>query len=339
MRFHDLFGKLVAGVFCSFLFFFFVVNSADAQTNALRINTTPKHPGPFESVIVDVEDFSIDLNKVEIAWTVDGKVMQRGVGIKRLQFTTGALGTVSNISINMGGDVRQMVIRPTVTDLQWQADTHTPPFYKGKALHSNQDPITVVAEPFFINSQGVRLDPTKLIYKWKQNEKLDNNASGYGKKTFRVIPSVLMKPIQVEVEVTTPDNTYHSLSSINISDTKTEVLLYENHPLYGITFEKALNGKEFSISGQEIRVIGMPLFFSNEQKRIDQLAFDWKLNDSKTNQPGNEIIFRKPEGSSGGRSLVGLGVKNPTRFAQSSNSSFYITFQDAGTSPAGQTVF
>lgn len=310
---------------------------ANAQTNALRISVVPQHPGPFEQVSVTVEDFSRDLNKVNIAWSLNGKTEQTGVGLKRYTLTTGALGTVSNISINMGGDVSTVTIRPTVTDILWQADTYTPPFYKGKALHSNQDPVTLVAEPFFITTTGSRLDPEKLIYKWKEGGKINNNASGTGKRTFTVNPSVLIRPIEVELEVTSSDNSYHSLSTIRIPDSKTEVLLYENDPLYGIRFEEALNNKDFSITEQEIRVFGVPMYFSNEQESDGQLVLTWNLNNSRINQTENEVIFRKPEGSTGGRSLISLGIKNPVRYAQFSSANFYAVFADEQTT--GQSVF
>ncbi|MEK7390640.1 MAG: hypothetical protein AAB635_00705 [Patescibacteria group bacterium] len=342
-------GKSILVIFCFFLIFSFFASPSftptrfiavsHAQTNALRITVVPQFPGPFETVTVDVEDFSRDLNKVDISWSVNGKIEQRGVGLKRLRLNTGALGTVTNISINMGGDIQSLTVRPATVDVLWQADTYTPPFYRGKAIHSNQDPITVVAEPFFINSQGVRLDPEKLIYRWTRNGKLNDLASGYGKKTFRIVPSILMKPIDVEVEVSSVDGIFHSVSSINIPDSKTEVLLYENHPLYGIVFERALNAKESPITNHEIRIIGVPFFFSNQQKNLGQLVYDWKLNNASVNQPGNEVIFRKPEGGGEGRSLVSLGIKNPERFAQSSSASLHVQFKDEEETPAGQNIF
>lgn len=324
----------------TFFLNFLLISAAHAQTNALRISMIPQHPGPFEKVSVSVEDFSRDLNKVQISWSLNGKVEKTGTGLKSFEFNTGALGSVSSISINMGGEVQTLTVRPTVTDIIWQADTYTPPFYQGKSLHSNQDPITLVAEPFFITSQGDRLDPEKLVYKWTYNGKVNSNASGYGKKTFTVSPSILLKPIEVVVEVTSPDNSYHSLSKISIADTKPEVLLYENDPLYGIHFENTLNNKDFPITSQEIRVFGVPLFFSRKQKNENALDLNWRLNGTGINQTGPEVIFRKPEGSGGGRSSIYLEAKNPERYAQFANASFYAVFSDAqSTNSSSQTVF
>jgi hypothetical protein len=316
--------------------FSFTKNTTNAQTNAVKINTIPQHPGPFTTATIIVEDYSRDLNKLNISWSVDGKVVQSGVGLKRLQTTTGALGTITTVSINMAGDVQQVVLRPGVVDLLWQSDTYTPPFYDGKALHTNQNQLTVVAEPFFITQQGARLDPTKLIYQWKKNGTLDNSASGYGKRVFRISPSIFMRPTNVEVEVSSADKTFQTISSISIPESKAEVMLYENQPLYGINFSSALNEKERTISDQEIRVIGIPFFFSNQEKTNNNLSFTWSLNNTPINQAGSEVIFRKPDGSGTGRSLVSLNIKNSKRAVQNATSNFYTTFQGE---TEGQTTF
>ncbi len=319
--------------------------SANAQINQsgvvdnLTIRTVPKYPGPFETVTMVVEDYSQDLNKIDIAWTLNGKVEKRGIGSKQFQFKTSGLGTVSNLSINIGGEVRTIAIRPTKVDLIWQADTFTPPFYLGKALHSNQDPITVVALPFFVNSQGSRLNPDTLIYKWKNNDKLDNSASGYGKKTFKITPSILLKPINIEVEVSSDDGSFMSINSIAIPDSRTETVLYENHPLLGIMFGNALNNKDFELADKEVSIIAAPYFFSNQQKKFGGVSYNWSLNNSTLSQQGNEVIFRKPEGVSTGRSLISVSTKNLERFMQASDATLNVIFKETESTTSDQTTF
>jgi hypothetical protein len=319
----------------SFVISFVTLISAISTTTAHAqqaggpvITIIPKHPGPFQNVTIKVDEFSRDPNSLNIAWTLDGKSAQSGTGLKEFKFTTGALGTVHNVSINVGGVSRAVTIRPAVVDLMWQADSFTPPFYSGKALHSNQDPVTVVAEPFFLNAQKVRINPSTLIYNWKQDGKAVGSASGYGKKTFKVTPSILMKPIEIEVEVSSSDGVYHATSRISVSDTKPEVTAYENHPLYGIIFQNALNGKDFVMSGSETRIAIMPYYFSNEQKKINALDYTWKLNNSLIPEKNDEIVFRKPENVRQGSSAVTLNVKNNTRFMQSSDASFNVKFSN-----------
>lgn len=321
--------KFTILVICFYVFVVFFATTTRAQVDSLKISVIPEHPGPYENVSISVEDYIRNLNGMDISWSVNGKVESRAVGQKRFNLRTGSLGTVSNVVINMGGISKSLNIRPAVVDLRWQSDSYTPPFYRGKALHSNQDPITVVAEPFFVtNSQGARIDPDTLIYKWKQNDKINNNASGYGKKTFKIFPSILLKPIIVSVEVSTTDGTFISKGTIGIPDSPTETVMYENHPLYGIIFERALNGKELTLKNKEVSLIGIPYFFSRQQKDFSGLDYSWTLNNNPVAQRENEVIFRKPDGATTGRSSISLSVKNPERFMQSSSASLHVVFND-----------
>lgn len=329
-------------VICSFaiVFFSFVFgNISYAQTAALTLNISPRSPGPFQNVTISVEDYSADLNKTDISWSINGKLEKKGVGIKQFSFRTGALGSVNTVTINMGGEVKEVTIRPAKVDLIWQADTFTPPFYLGKALHSNQDPITVIAEPFFLDSKGIRINPDTLIYRWKRDDKVNGAASGYGKRTFKIVPSVLLKPSTVEVEVTSADGMYSSASSVIIPDSPTEVLAYEDHPLYGIRFQNALNGKEFEISNQEADIMAFPFFFSNQQNDTNELVYNWRLNNNPINQKGNEVTFRKPDGIGSGRSAVSVDIKNVTRFMQTSNTNFFATFMNEAPEVSGPNIF
>lgn len=312
----------------TFAFFGWGSMVAHAQNTGPVVTVLPKYPGPYQNVTVKVEDFSRDINGVNISWSINGKAEKSGVGLKEFTFQTGALGSVSNVSINMGGSVETVSVRPTSVDLIWQSDTYTPPFYAGKALHSNQDPVTVVAEPFFLNSKKERLDPNKLVYKWLQDGNIVGSASGYGKKTFTVEQSILLKPISIEVEVSSTDGTYRSNARITISDIRPEVLVYENHPLYGIVFEKALNGKDFVMAGSETKITAVPFFFSNKQKNSGDLLYDWNLNNSSVSEKGNEVVFRKPENVKQGSSLISLNVKNLERFMQYADASFNIKFSN-----------
>jgi hypothetical protein len=320
-------SKVIFVVF-ALAFFSLGALSADAQNSGIVINTFPKHPGPFQEVKISVEDYSRDINNTNISWSVNGKTAQAGVGLKELKLQSGGLGSVSTVSINIGGTVRTVTIRPASVDLLWQADTYTPPFYAGKALHSNQDPIIVVAEPFFVNSKKERLDPNKLTYRWLQDGNVVQAASGYGKKTFSVNPSILLKPIQIEVEVSSSDGVYQATSRITIADTKPETLAYEDHPLYGIVFERALNGKEFVMAGSETKIFAAPLYFSNEQEDRGSLLYNWNLNNANITEKGSEIVFRKPENVRQGTSFVSVNTKNPERFMQFSDASFNIRFNN-----------
>lgn len=311
----------------SFLFitFFILAQTTAAQTGELTINITPRHPEPFQTVNISVEDFSRNINNENISWSLNGTVQKTGVGEKRFSFETGALGTVSRITVNVGGSSQEITIRPTQIDLIWQADTQTPPFYRGKAMHTNQSALTIVAEPHFFSSQGTRINPDSLIYKWKRDGRVSDSASGYGLKTFSVAPPVLAKPETIEVEVSSSDNTFFSTASITIPITESEVLVYENHPLYGIMFNRLLNGQEFQMNNPETSFVAFPINFSTVQNLANDLKYNWRLNSFLIDQNDREVIFRRPESGSG-RSAISLNVSNPDKFMQTATAQMTAAF-------------
>ncbi len=313
---------LLAIVFTLFLHVFFV----QAQAEALQIDVIPQNPGPYQTVNINIEDYSRDLNKLEVLWSVNGKVEASGVGLKNFQVKTGAVGTATKVTINMGGELQTVILRPSVTDLIWQSDTYTPPFYAGRALHSSQDPIIVLAEPFIVKTDGTRLDPNDLVYKWSIDGTVNGGASGTGKQSFKITPSILEKPITVTADITSLDHTYNSSASIVIPTSQPEVVLYQNHPLYGVDFNNSLNNKEFPVSNSEANIIAEPFYFSNTQKNFNSLTYNWNLNNLGTGQQGNEIVLRKPEGGGTGKSLISVSVKNLQRFIQNAEAQMYASF-------------
>lgn len=305
---------------------------------SLRVTLSPQHPKAFQQVHVSVEDFSQDINNLSISWSLNGKVIEKGLGLRTFTFETGALGSVSNISINMGGVSHTIAVRPTDIDLMWQANSYVPPFYEGRALHSNQDPLTVIAEPFFLTSNGTRLDPNTLTYKWTQNGKVAQNSSGYGKRTFTITPSILSKAITVGVEVSSASGDYRATAQTSIGETAPDLVVYENHSLYGVRSEKALNGGTFSLGATpETTFIAVPFYFSTGTRVSDSnITYTWSQNGVRSDKASNNIIFRAPaEGA--GSSSVTVQAKSLTNMMQGAIASFTIDFakaQNAGTPAA-----
>lgn len=302
------------------------INSSTGE--AMKINVWPKFPGPHQKVVMSIEDFSRDINSLQISWTLNGKVVTQGIGAKTFDFTTGALGSISRITINAGGISRTVTIAPGAIDLLWQANSYVPPFYKGKALHSNRGQITVSAEPFFVGSNGARIDPAKLIYTWKKNGEVAQSSSGYGKRSFTFVSSVLAKPTDVEVEVYSTDGIYKANAVISIEETRPEIIIYENNPRLGLMNQKALNGGSFEIKGgDETTFAAVPMFFSVTSRNSPGLLYSWSQNNSSLGQKASSVVFRAPSGTEGSSS-IGTGVKHASNFMQSANTSFSVSVKE-----------
>lgn len=278
-----------------------------------KIKVAPEFPKAYEQVVVTLEDFSNDLNTQTVSWSVNGVQKQSGIGLTSYIFTTGALGTVSNITISTGGKIHRGSVRPSEVDMIWEAtDSYTPAFYEGKALFPNQGTIVVSAIPHLYSGEGTRLDPKKLVYTWKRAGSALPSQSGYGKDNVRGAGVLIGRPTVFEVEVSSVDGTYKGKGSVLVEETRPSVMLYENDPLYGVELEKALNSQQVSLSGDELSVIAVPFFFSNAKTAAN---YSWSMNGgSILGNTSNTVVLRN-EGVSG-ISNISVNVKHASNFMQ-----------------------
>ena len=228
----------------------------DVIQEQIDINQVPDIGEPYGPMTVSIDAYGTDLNAANISWSLNGKKVQSGFGIKSLSFTLGARGQVSTVSINInplnGLPIQKTVrITPEDVDLLWQANSYTPPFYKGKALYPPQGTITFVAVPEFVVN-GKSIDSHNLIYKWIKDTTVLGDQSGYGKSSITVSGSVIAKPTNMQVDVSTVDGNVLGRQLLTVSPDDTEALIYENNPLYGVLFNKAITDT-FTLNTQEVQ--------------------------------------------------------------------------------------
>jgi hypothetical protein len=125
-----------------FLLFFTLPILASAQIptslDLISISAFPATPTPNQSVSVELESFSTDLNGASIVWTVDGKIVTQGVGKKSLDLRAPALGKTMAVSVIIktveGREVRKVLsLKSGQVDLVWESEGFVPPFYKGRS--------------------------------------------------------------------------------------------------------------------------------------------------------------------------------------------------------------
>ena len=316
---------------------------AHAQFNAvpqadINVDLSPENPGPNQTVTVTLTSFSTNLDAGKITYSINGAVKKSGNGLKTFSFTTGGINTTTTLGIAVRtseGDTVQKTIRiqPVSVDLVWQSESFVPPFYKGKALFSYQNKITFVALPHINASGGGEISDKNLIYKWTQNGEVIGNASGYGRNTYTTVGSIIARPIDVEVEVTSGNSPAVGSAEIVVNPITPLVLFYKKNPLYGIEFQNALVGKAMLGDSQEVTVVGIPLFFGVANSSSGSLSYSWSINGEMLDGAyQNTRVFRRTEGVSGA-SNISLSVENANKILQSASSNFSLEFGQ----PAKQT--
>lgn len=327
-------------IFILILLGFIVTVPVNAQTGLgssdIVISMNPENPAPNQTVLVSVQSYITDINSAKISWSVNGRVMKSGTGEKTFSFTTGSANTTTTLGISVitsdGETINKSIrLNPVYVDLIWESESYTPPFYKGKALFSYQNKITFIAIPHIRGSNGAEISPKNLIYKWKRNGTVVENASGYGRNTYLFIQTVIARPVEVSVEVTSPSiNTFGTATSY-VAPSDPFIEFYEKSPIYGIQFQKALSGTIQMKDTREITVTSIPYFFGTKDPS-NELSYKWLINgspiDNDLTQPTR--IFRQVENTSG-TANISVSIGHSDKILQLASKNFNLNFSAPAT--------
>lgn len=314
------------------LFGFAQITGLGSSDEALTITTNPPYPKPGDLVTISIESFSFDLNAANVTWLMSGKAISGGKGERKFSFTAGALGEANKITLlveplNASPIQRELVIRPSSIDLIWQAKTYTPPFYKGKALFTGQSSVVVAAVAQFGNGSSI-IPANNLIYRWKQGDSTDRNQSGYGKQGFTMIGNLWGREDVVTVSVSSADGLIASEKMVKFSPQKPFLLIYEDNPLLGVMYNRAITGTFNLNRGTEASFFAAPYNFISGLLANGNTVYEWRMNGKSVSDQidGNTITFRDDSGG-GGVSNVVINASQPKGIFQNSSSGFSINFK------------
>lgn len=306
------------------------VNIPYALSSELNVEIIPTYPRPNEMVFINLTLYTDDLNSADISWYQDGKAVLSGKGEVRYSFKNGSVGTETNIEIRIKllsgvSFSKTFTLNPASVDLVWEANSYVPPFYKGKALHSRQGSLKLVAMPEFVKN-GKRILPQNLIYQWSNGVDVYQSQSGYGKSVVTLNGSLLGKQENIEVLVTDPVNNLVAQGFIDISPIDPEIVFYQNDPYYGLIFDSAIAGS-FDLKTNEVQILSAPFFFTKEGGGL--LQYNWMLNGQTIPDLSGSrtAIFKKPENESG-RSTISLRMENANRILQQADGGLEMIFKN-----------
>ena len=186
------------------------VNVPFALSNELGVEIIPNYPRPNEPVFINLTLYTDDLNSADIGWYKNDKLVLNGKGKVNYSFVAGNVGEETKIEIRiklLSGTSfsKSFTLNPASIDLVWEANSYVPPFYKGKALHSRQGNLKIVAMPEFVKN-GKRTAPENLVYEWSNGVDVYQSQNGYGKSVLILNGSILGQTDKIEVLVTDPVN-------------------------------------------------------------------------------------------------------------------------------------
>lgn len=211
-------------------------------------------------------------------------------------------------------------------NLIYKVNSYTPPFYKGKALNPNQGTVTVTAIPELVRASGEKVSSKNINYTWRQNDLIVQSASGLGKDTFTFGGSVPIRDNLIEVSAVSVDKSLSATKSVNIPNIFPKVLFYENNPVYGIMFNRAIVNN-VNLTADEFSVLAMPYYFSTDSAINPKLDYTWNMNGrGVANQEPKNSFTTRVDTPGTGTAEIGLKVSNNVSIFQFLETSYRINF-------------
>lgn len=317
------------------LLFFITPQLAFSQTRVeeqISIDFSPTYPGPNENVSVSIESFQTDLNKSEINYYINGESISGGLGQKTFNFTTGGLNQEIDILIEIikpNGQTleKNYTINPGEVDLYYEAETYTPPFYKGKSDFTTQSRLKMVAIPNFSDDSGNIIPSSQIVYTWKINGNVDGGASGLGRNIYYYQPDIISRPIQVVLEASPRSSNQTSRIIKTIRPTEPSIFVYEKNPIYGTIFTQTVDS-DLTLQREEIELEAIPYGFDNDIFRNG--SFKWFLNGSEVdNFKSNNIIFRRTDNNPSSNDVI-IEIEHRDKILQALRHGFILNFGENG---------
>lgn len=293
------------------------------------IRTEPRYPVPEKEITVFFTSYEGDLDSALISWFKDGKLIERGRGLTSIKMRAPKAGVrieiVAHADLVNGRVIAsEHILSPSSVTILVNAQTHTPPFYKGKAIPTVGGNVNLIALPEFYDSSGKPIDPDTLSYEWwaesGQLEKVK------GRSTVLKNP-IFMRDIRVMVTVFGPGGR-NAESDTLIPARTPSIVLYENDPSLGVWYNTSVP-PSFLLNKAEVSLHAEPYFFS--KSIIPSLSFDWTLpGSSAPYRSSNQRLVLRPEEGASGLSVINLSahdaLNNVVSMFQQAKTSFSVRY-------------
>ncbi len=302
----------------TFLYIFLLAAPALAGAQFLpepvQYIVTPEVPGPGQQVTIEAQGIGTFLGDATITWTVNGKAVQSGAGLRTYTLTTGSLGSVTTVKISInsttqGSFSKTFVLRPSAVNLVWEADTSAPPLFAGKPLYSAGSAVKVVAFPTVIIN-GTRVAAQSLSFQWRRNDQALPAQSGLGRNTLSFDGDQLQPQENIEVDVNF-GQALVARGSVAIPVVEPVLVLYERNALRGVLYDTALPAG-IALSDKEITIAAQPYYFSNAALRGGALQYEWTLDNNEITGPDSArgILTLRQTGTGQGNTHLAATLQN-----------------------------
>ena len=283
----------------------------------IQLTLNPSTPGTNEIITARLESLLVNINRMLITWFVNGEIVKSGYGETQIRFNTGEQGQTTAIEAYIQVDNQNAVrkwaqVAPADLDILWEANTYTPPFYRGKALPTPESFIKIVGIPNVRNEGAQRLE-NGTVFNWNHAGKNLPNESGYGKNPLVIRNDFLRNEEDIELTVVHKDGFTQAQSAVNIQIQRPKTIVYEEN-----SYLRLANKATVREPGKQLVFTAQPFYFSTKRELMNILDFRWVINSEtqtqQTSERKNELIATSRGGVT---TEIGIEVNHPNKPLQS----------------------
>ncbi len=297
-------------IYSLFLNFFILtlVTSCAYADDLATISLEPENPTPKSVVTITLQSYYFDVNLAMISWNVNGVLVLKGAGEKKLSIKTGNVGESKIVKVLAesadGTSVEQTInVTPSSVVLLYEApESYVPLFYEGRSLPSDGAMVRFSALPQ-MSDGGAILSPSSLAYTWYLNDNIIESISGIGKQSAAIRLDYLTSKNEIRVLVRTPLGN-KTEKTITVLPHPVMPLLYRYDAILG-TNANALVEKRFEATN-DFTIALEPFYVS--QKRDAPATFSWLLDGLPSTPYGGKVLSLRPKEDSYGTSILVIKV-------------------------------
>jgi hypothetical protein len=299
-----------------------------AGNDEASVTLEPRNPIPNTPVKITLTSYSINVNTAQITWTVRGKEVLKGLGLKKITLQAGNVGDSLPVHVQAStadGTVIDLdvVITPESVDLIYETpESYVPPFYEGKSLPGEAAIVKFVAMPN-VGENGVRVPSSSLSYSWYVNNEYVDDASGIGRQSASFALDYLSTFTTIKVIVFGPYGTTAE-KQIDVYPHDVMPLLYSYDDILGVNYTQSYFRRfqavhDFTLSLE-------PYYLSMNNSLSSTASFVWALDGLPVSPLGGRLLSLRPKENSYGSKNLTISVSNKARRLQTGEISTDLVF-------------
>lgn len=285
--------------------------------------TVSGSPTPNTELLITANSKTVDLHNSENSWTVNGEPVDSGKGLLKYKITTGNIGEPLDVVLNAktpsGIFKGETVILPALLDVLWEAQTATPPFYRGKAQPSHQSVIKVFAIPLY--SKDLLNEP--ISFDWQKGDGA-TLGGGIGADSTQALAEWENNYMKVTVKANY--NGQKITNTLAVKSIPVSNLFYRISPLSGIQTHTVFQN-EHLYNGIDLSLFAVPFGMSSSKIENNKVLYAWSVNGKSIEQGDTKksqriTLSREKDQTKSGRISIDLKTQNTSDIMQFSTNGF-----------------